>query len=437
MTQPPSSSSPPSPPRRTVSRRSFVAGLGLAAIAAPFARLLTDVPRARAAAGPVARRLVVVFTPNGTIPARWRPAGTETAWSFPAGSILEPLAPHRERLIVVDGLQFVGATNHEGGMAAMLTASGDAGSASRGMSVDQYVAATVGGATRFRSLELGVETSAWGGGTQTRMCYSGPGQFAPPDDSPRSVYGRLFGDATPGGADATLARRRSALDAVKGDLSDLRTRLGSEEAHKLDQHLTSLRELERQLGGGTCGGTVTVPDVPIYDNASFPVIGKAQMDLLVAALGCGATTVASLQWAHTVAPHVLTWAGVADGHHALSHMDDGNAAGVAAFVAAERWFAAQFGYLLDQLAAAPDPAGGSLLDSTLVVWAKEMGDSRAHVCTDVPFVLAGGGVFRTGRYLRTGGASHARLLTSICQAMGLANDTFGNPATGAGPLPGL
>ncbi len=432
MTSPPSS-----PPRRTVSRRGFLASLGLTAVAAPFVRMVTDVPRARAAAGATAKRLVVVFTPNGTIPARWRPTGSGATFSFPAGSILEPLAAQRERLIVIDGLEFVGATNHEGGMAAMLTGSGDAASASRGMSVDQYVAAAIGGATRLRSLELGVETSAWGGSVQTRMSYSGAGQYAPPDDSPRSVYARLYGDAAPGGADATLARRQSVLDAIKGDLGELRTRLGTEEAHKLDQHLTSLRELERGLGGGTCSGGMTVPDVPIHDNASFPIIGKAQMDLLVAALACGATNVASLQWAHTVSPHVLTWAGVSDAHHALSHMDDGNAAGVAAFVAAERWFASQFGYLVDKLAATPDPVGGTLLDSTLVVWAKEMGDSRAHVCTDVPFVLAGGGVFTPGRYLRTGGASHARLLVSICQAMGLSTTTFGNPQTGSGPLAGL
>jgi hypothetical protein len=72
-----------------------------------------------------------------------------------------------------------------------------------------------------------------------------------------------------------------------------------------------------------------------------------------------------------------------------------------------------------------------------VVWAKEMGDSRAHVCTEVPFVLAGGGAFTPGRYLRTGGAAHAKLLVSICQAMGLVNTTFGNPAAGSGPLAGL
>jgi hypothetical protein len=423
---------------RLVSRRGFTAGLGAALLVAPFVGLLSRTRRAGAATGTHAKRLVVFFSPNGTVPARWRPTGSETAFSFPAGSILEPLAAHRERLVVVEGLQFVGANNHEGGMAAMLTGSGSAGDESRGMSVDQYVAAAIGGTTRLRSLELGVQTSAWGGSVQTRMSYSGAGQFAPPDDSPRGVYSRLYGDAMPGGADVVLARRQSVLDAVKGDLGDLRTRLGTEEQHKLDQHMTSLRELERVLGGGSCSGGTPVADLPIHANDNFPAIGKTQMDLLVASLACGATNVASIQWAHTVAPTVFTWLGQSEGHHGLSHMDDGNTAGVAAFVLAERWFATQFGYLLDKLAAAPDPeGGGSLLDTTLVVWAKEMGDSRAHVCTEVPFVLAGGGGFTPGRYLRTGGAAHAKLLVSICQAMGLVNTTFGNPAAGSGPLAGL
>jgi hypothetical protein len=425
-------------------RRAFAARLGAALVAAPFVDLLSR-PRARAASR-TAKRLVVFFCPNGTVPARWRPSGTETAWSFPAGSILEPLAAIKDQLIVIGGLEFKNASNHEGGMAAMLTGSGGAGDASKGMSVDQYVAAAIGGSTRLRSLEVGVQTSAWGGSVQTRMSYAGAGQFAPPDDSPVSVYGRIFGAAAPsggpGGIDQTLARRQSVLDAVMGDLSALRRRLGAPEQAKLDQHLTSLRELERSMGGGSaggaaCGGMASPANLPIYDNANFPPIGQTQMDLLVAALACGATNVASIQWAHTVAPQVFSWIGLSDGHHPLSHMDDGNLAGVNNFVAAERWFAGQFAYLVGKLAAAPDPAGGTLLDSTLVLWCKEMGDSRLHVCTDVPMVLAGGGVFTPGRYLQASGASHAQLLLSICHAMGLTNDTFGNPSYGDAPLAGL
>ena len=149
------------------------------------------------------------------------------------------------------------------------------------------------------------------------------------------------------------------------------------------------------------------------------------------------TRVASVQLSHTVSPVVFRWAGNSDQHHSLSHADDSQVATVAEFVAAERWCAGQLASLLDRLARTPDPASdGSLLDSTVVLWAKELGDPRAHVCQSVPFVLAGGGL-PGGRYLRYPGESHARLLVSICQHLGLDNDTFGDPTTGQGPLPGL
>lgn len=431
--------------RRTVSRRAFTAGVGAALLAAPFVELLAP-RRARAAAGK-AKRLVVVFNPNGTVPAKWRPTGTETSFSFPAESILEPLASIKDKLVVIDGLQFANASNHEGGMVAMLTANGRSADESKGMSLDQFVASSIGGSTRLRSLELGVQTSAWGGGPQTRMCYSAPGVYAPPDDDPISIYQRIFGSGSsptpPTGEDPLKKRRKSIIDAVKGDLADLRSRVGVEEQNKLDQHLASLREVERSLGIGTdsggvsCTGGTKPTKVNLDDNANMPAIGKSQMDLLVAALACGATNVASLQWAFTVAPHVMSWLSLSDGHHTLSHNGDGDTAGVAKFVKAERWFAEQFAYLVNKLATTQDPAGGTLLDSTLVLWCKEMGDARLHVCTDVPMVLAGGGVFAPGRYLKTSGAAHAKLHVSICQAMGLSNNTFGNPTLSTGPLAGL
>ena len=88
----------------------------------------------------------------------------------------------------------------------------------------------------------------------------------------------------------------------------------------------------------------------------------------------------------------------------------------------------------------PDPdapdGDGTLLDGTLVLWAKEMGDSRLHVCTSVPMVLIGpaGGALRPGRYLDLGGRSHSHLLVSVCQAFGIPMQTFGDPENGSGPL---
>ena len=98
------------------SRRKFLGGTCASLLAEPFLRLL--------ASGATPKRLVVFFSPNGTIPEYLWPEGTEHQFSFPSGSILEPLAPHQDDLIVLKGLQFYNADNHEGGMASMLTNGG-------------------------------------------------------------------------------------------------------------------------------------------------------------------------------------------------------------------------------------------------------------------------------------------------------------------------
>src|SRR5690606_9833477 len=112
------------------SRRQLLRGLGIGLCAAPFLASLAR-PRRAAAAG-VAKRLVVFFTPNGTVPAHWTPQGGETDFTFAPGSILEPTEAIRDHLTIVAGLDFFGADNHEGGMAAMLTANGGAGHESAG-----------------------------------------------------------------------------------------------------------------------------------------------------------------------------------------------------------------------------------------------------------------------------------------------------------------
>lgn len=422
-----------------LSRRRFSLSLGASLLAAPLLGLLNGTLRADASK--FAKRLVVFFSPNGTIHKHWRPSGSGAGYSLPAGSILEPLAPHKGDIIVCDGIDYHGVDNHEAGMSNMLTGGGGASTTSGGMSIDQYIASKIGKDDRFPSIELGVETSAWGGNTQTRMSYAGPGVYVPPDDSPTSVFQRMFGDllGDPNTVDKVLARRKSIIDLVSGELTSLSGRVGAEEKLKLDEHLAAIRKVEMGLGGsGGCGAPPAPAAVNPYDNDSFPVIGKSQMDLLVLALSCGMTRVGSIQWSHTVGPHVFSWLGISEGHHSLSHMDDGNAAGVADFVKAERWISEQFAYLIDSLKKTPDPAGGTMFDSTLVVWCKELGDGRLHDCKSVPWVLAGGGGhFTTGKYMSFNGAPHQKLLVSICQAMGLDNQTFGDPTKGTGALDGL
>ncbi len=416
-------------------RRTFLHATGLSLVALPFLRFIRPARAAAPTGNPT--RLLVLFSPDGTIHDWWRPSGGEHDFSFPAGSVMEALTPYRDQLLVLDGLDFHGADNHEGGMTAMLTNNGDASSETAGMSLDQYVASRIGSASRFRSLELGVQTSLWGGSAQTRMSYAGPGSLVTPDDDPASVYARLYGDlaGSPEAAAIRLARRQSILDLVGGEISTLKGRLGSVERVKLDAHLESLRDVERALSGGGACSPPTIEDIDSpSSNTNFPAVTAAQLELAVQALACDYTRVASVQMSHTISSTVCSWAGASSEHHSLSHCDDGNESGVAEFIACERWFAEQVAAVLGRLAELPSPAGDrTLLDDTVVLWCKELGDSRLHTCVDVPWVLAGGGgFFQTGRYLDLGGRSHAHVLVSICRALGLDNETFGDPDAGSG-----
>ena len=421
------------------SRRSLLTGGAAAVLAAPFLRLLQG--QAHAASGD-ACRLLVFFTPNGTAPSRWMPVGDGGGYSFAPGSILEPLADRTSDLLVVSGLNFHRAENHEPGMAAMLTNNGAAGDVGAGMSIDQYIATAIGGDTKFRSLELGVQTSAWGGNQQTRMCYGGPGQYVTPDDNPVGVYQRMYADLLQDPAEAArlLTRRQSILDASMADLDDLHRRLGAAERIKLEAHLAALRQVEQSLSSsGLCDPGAPPAALATYDNDSYPELASLQLDLAVEALACDLSRVVSVQMSHTVGGPVMTWEGLSEAHHALSHMDDSNAAGVADFVTAERWYAGQFSALLDRMEAIPDPGGdGTLLDNTVVIWAKEMGDSRLHICEGVPFVLAGGTGehYTLGRHLAASG-NHASLLVSLIQMFGFTDNTYGDVTAGSGPLGGL
>jgi hypothetical protein len=131
---------------------------------------------------------------------------------------------------------------------------------------------------------------------------------------------------------------------------------------------------------------------------------------------------------------------VDEGHHALSHEPDTNAAAQEKLTKINKWFAGQLAYLAKRLAETPEPGGsGSLLDNTLIVWTNELGKGNSHTLDNIPFVLVGGGLdFKTGRSLKYNRVPHNRLLMSLAHGFGSRVKTFGNPNfCGDGPLTGL
>jgi hypothetical protein len=424
-------------------RRLFLRGAAGAALALP---LLDAALPQKAAASPFPKRLVIFFSANGTVTDAWTPSGIGT--TFTLGEILAPLAPHQDDLVVVQGVDGVSSYHgpgdgaHWNGMGHMLTGTelvdgGDGTYWGGGISVDQRVAEVVGAATPFPSLELAVEENP--ATVLSRMSYLGAGQPVPPEPDPTAVFRRLFDGQTP----AQRAQRQSVLDAVKDDYASLAPRLGAADQQKIEAHLEAIRAAEKSILA-TRPITCAPPDVGRDDLADIPAVGKDQMDMLVRALACDITRVATLQWSQAESMTHMTWLGIPDAHHDLSHQPLADPTVHAKLSRINHWYASQFAYLLAAMKAVPE-GDGTLLDHSVVVWCNELSLGEMHSRRNLPYVLAGkcGGAITTGRFLRYGSTQgepappHNDLLLSLCHAMDVPDASFGNPAYCTGPLPGL
>jgi hypothetical protein len=430
-----------------VSRRLFLQQLGLGGAAALFPWL-----KAEAQAAP-APKLLLFYTPHGTVWDSWRPSGGVS--DFKLSPILEPLAGFRDKLVIVDGIGMVSGTDyyipHTYTMPLLWTGSpidtttgmfcrddhgGRCFGWNTGISVDQHIATQLKIMLPYPTLELGY--SCGGLHPATRMIYPSVGTPKSPIDDPVRAFQTLFGKVDPNAQAAARSalRQKSVLDAVVKDLSARRGRLSAADQARLDAHASAVRDLERALAGSNV--VCTRPGMPTGVNSETAM--DRQADLAAAALGCGLTRIVSMQ--HRIADNdnsLYPWVGLSTGgHHSLSHDSGASAQGTLAQV--YRWYSARFAYLLDRLQKTPDPAGGTVLDNTLVIWGSELGRGYDHDIKNVPFIFAGGaaGRLKGGRYLKVTNMRHNRVLVSACHAMGLTQtEKYGSLDNASGPLSGL
>lgn len=429
-----------------ISRRQLLLGAGSALCLFPW---LTR----RAPAQTAPPRLLLFFTPHGTIWDRFRPS--DPASDFTSSSILEPLAAHREHLVVLDGLEMKVGTEyyvpHTYTMPVLWTGSPidtEAGLFCRddhdvcfgwgtGTSIDQYIAQRLEPTTPFPTLELGY--SCGGLHPANRMIYSAPGVTKNPIDDPRRAFEQLFGaelDPDEEVRQRQAFRRKSVLDTVLADFNSRRGTLSAADRLRLEAHAQSLRELERSLTGDAL--VCTRPDAPADVTAETAI--DRQADMIASAFGCGHTRIASFQLRIADNDNSLyPWVGLDEGgHHTMSHESDDAAFETLARV--YRWYAQRFAYLLDRLANTPDVDGTSVLDNTLILWGTELGVGWTHKLDNVPFILAGGANsrLRGGQYLDVKGGQTTRLLVTALHAMGLTDvESYGSTDAGSGPLEGV
>jgi hypothetical protein len=285
------------------------------------------------------------------------------------------------------------------------------------------------------------------------MLYAGPDKPIAPENSPYAAFNRVFADlnANPADLDKLRLQRKSVLDTVLGQFKYVGGKVGAQDRSKLDAHAAAIREIENALsvqskGLQACGKPVQGAVVDFKAPENYPAVGKLMMDLLVMALACDLTRVASLMWTGSTSGTRFPWLSIAEGHHDLSHKQtkagptdayDPSPANES-LLKISTWYGEQFAYLLGKLKSVVD-SNGTLFDSTVVLWGNEISNGP-HDLNNLPYVLAGGGWgARMGRYLKMDGKTplHVSLLVSAMNAMGVAGTTFGNPDFGTGPFPGL
>jgi hypothetical protein len=288
---------------------------------------------------------------------------------------------------------------------------------SGGPSVDQFVGRELQArhGLPFAALTIGVRASSGFQGTVSWGGVDHPG--VTPENDPVKLWRTLFaGRNLPGASiDKIALRRKSVLDYLAPELTRFGARFGGDDKRKIDAHLQSVRDLERQLQGG--GTACTSPAQPMMDfspNDMMPAACKAQAELLHAAFKCDLTRAATFNFENTGGNNIaFSWLGpefTGKGdeyptrqHHDIAHNFFRSELGAMRHSRVNQWFFEQVAYLCRLLKQTPEGAG-TMLDNTAVVVLNSMGQN--HAAAGLPCAIVGscGGYFKTGgRLVRAGG----------------------------------
>jgi hypothetical protein len=366
-------------------------------------------------------RFVLWFNGNGIPERYWIPK--DSGANYEMTPCLAPLAPFRSDIHVITGLDNPAArlpgpgNDHHRSMSALMTGTSFTGHGGGGPSIDQAIAAKLGSNSRFRSLQIGVCQESFGESIQRNMSWSARDRALPPEMIPHKLFDRIFGVKDP----AWVNRKKSILDAVQEDAGGLRKLLGKTDQAKLDEHLSSIRDMERAIATLPPEfARVEEPDSG-GDMKDWPRISKLQSDLLAHALITGQTRVASYMLTKCQGLSRFPWLGyTAARHHDYTHRD-GKAPGADGPDGQRimrdicRWHVEEFAYLVARLKATPE-GDTNLLDHTCLLFVHEHAEANDHKNNGLAVIVAG----HPGR-LVTG--THSKATGTIGDLyMTLAND---------------
>jgi len=401
-------------------------------------------------------RMAFVYVPNGIDMRHWNPAYEGKLGELP--KILKPLEPFREDITLLGNL------THNTGR-ALLDGAGDHGRCcgsyltgiqvkkstvdiKAGVSMDQIVASQVGKATRFPSLELGLEDARQSGDCDSgyscaytnNLAWKSETQPLPPILDPRSLFERLFGKGAALSPEARAREakyRRSILDFVTEDTKKLEGGLGPTDRRKLDEYLTSIREVELQLEKAEKDNSQIDPHMekPYGVPADFAEHFKLMTDMMTIAMQADLTRVMTFLVTHEGTSRAYREIGISDGHHPLTH-HQGRQELLDKVTQINCYQLQQFAGWIEKLKATKE-GSGSLLDNSMIVYGAGLSDGNRHLHEDLPTLIAGrgAGTIKSGRRIVFRRETPmCNLFLAMMDRMGVQMEHFGDST---GTLNGL
>jgi hypothetical protein len=439
---------------KAVARRSFLRGAG-AAVALPFLdAMVPALARADAAKAPV--RMAFVYVPNGIDMRNWNPDYEGKLETLPR--ILKPLEPFKQDVTILGNL------THNTGR-ALLDGAGDHGRCcasyltgvqprktmvdiKAGISFDQIVASQVGRNNRFPSLEIGMEDARQAGDCDSgyscaytnNLAWRTETQPLPPILNPRILFERLFGTGaalTPEARARQNRYRRSILDFVTDDTKKLESDLGPADRRKLDEYLSSIREIERQIEQAEHDNKQLLPgmDKPYGVPSDFAEHFRLMTNMMTVAFQADQTRVITFLMTREGTSRAYPEIGIPDGHHPLTHHR--NQAPLMEKVAQiNSYHVRQFAGWVEKLKSIQE-GDSTLLDNSMIVYGAGLSDGNRHLHEDLPTLIVGkgGNSFKPGRHIvYRKETPMCNLFLTMMDRMGVHTEHFGDST---GPIQGL
>lgn len=440
-------------------RRAFLRGAGVSLVVPPFLSLTRSLnaassfssaalPATTATGAPL--RMAFMSIPNGVQQDHWFPTNGEDG--IVLSPTLEPLAKVKSKIQVIGGLDHIhatagndGAGDHARANATFLTGARARKTAGKdihvGISVDQVAAQRVGGATRFQSLELSSDAvrnsgscdSGYACAYQYNLSWSSPTTPVTPEPNPRLVFERLFGAGEHGQRQKNFELRqqsnRSVLDFVLEDAKELSRALSSEDRIKLEEYVSSVRQIEERIKSAERFGLVPDPNLPTPDGVpiDFGNHIDLNLDLMLLAFQTDSTRIASLLIAYDGSNRTFPDLGIIEGHHYLTHNQ--RVPELAKKVALiDRFYMQRFANFLEKMDQLRDVDGNTMLHNSMIVYGGAIADGNRHTHANLPVVLAGagGGMLKTGRFIDAREKPMSNLFVEMLNRFGVETTAFGD-----------